>query len=492
MAAATVVAEIDWNNDGDWSDTGEVVTSRVQNRPGIVTVRGRDTIRALGPPAAGSCEFVLNNQSKDYSPEYASSPLYGNLLPGRAVRVRATAPSATGLWGGHLDDLPQDPRLRGGFVRVPALGKLAKLKGVAISTRYYTDVTTSAAFEHTCRMAGLAAAEYTALDTGQTTLTSWWCDQDDAFAMLVKILAAEGPGAAIYEDNTGRITFHSRHYRLLTARCTTSQATFGNAATEPKHSPPFGYEPNLKGVVNECSVERKTATAGTPGTEVWTWTGSVTIAPGATATWDVRASNPGTGYAATFTWTGGGLTHGFVSEDNGAVAASGTHVELRVTNASSPAQAATITAISVTATPYTAVAETVGNTVDTSASRAKYGTRALPGGWAPWPYLDRSVAQGICDAIVNAYQEPRATVRVTVNNGHSTRLTHMLARDISDRVTVVESQTGLNAACHIERIRHAIGEGGRFHATTFDCERIAGDAPGVYDTAVYDTARYGF
>ena len=106
MTSASWKVEIDWNNDGDWGDTGEDVTARVLNNPGIVVERGRDQIRALAPPMAGRCDFALNNASKDYSPEYASGPLYGNLLPGRAVRVRATAPSATGLWGGHLNPPP--------------------------------------------------------------------------------------------------------------------------------------------------------------------------------------------------------------------------------------------------------------------------------------------------------------------------------------------------------------------------------------------------
>ena len=124
--------------------------------------------------------------------------------------------------------LPQLPLLRGGFVRVPCLGTLSRLKGVKISSNVYTSYRTDQAFSKVCTLAGLSSSEYQALDNGKTTLTLWWCGDDDAFDMLCRILAAEGPGAAIYEDGQGRITFHSRHYRLLTTRSTTSQVTFGN------------------------------------------------------------------------------------------------------------------------------------------------------------------------------------------------------------------------------------------------------------------------
>lgn len=494
MAAATWVAEVDWNNDLDYSDTGETVTTRVQHRDGITTVRGRDTIRALSPPAAGSCDFTLNNASKDYSPENASSPLYGNLTPGRRVRIRTTAPSATNIWKGNLDDLPQQPLLRGGFVKVPALGTLAKLKGTKVSCYLRTNITTSAALAVLFAAAGLAASEYQFLDTGKTTLTLWWCGDDDAFDMMTRILAAEGPGAAIYEDGSGVITFHSRHYRLLTTRCTVSQATFGNASTEPKHAPPFGYQPNLKGVVNQAAITTKVGTLAGSATTVWTWTGSIQCAVGTPLYFDINLSEPAEQFTSAITFdTGGLLTTIGNYDDGGANPAKGTRVYLQVINNSAGGQTVTITAISVSAKVYSSATEIVRNTADTSASQAKYGSRALPTSYNPWPYIDSLVARDFADAIVGAYKEPRASVDITVNNGHATRLTHQLAREISDRVTVQESQTGMNGAVIIERIRHEIKAGGRDHKTTFSCEKVgAHDNWLIWDVGTWDTNLWAF
>lgn len=489
MTKAAIAVSVDWNGDGDWSDTGETVTTRVLHNPGIVVERGRDQIRALAPPMAGQCNFSLNNQSKDYSPENASSPLYGNLIPGRAIKITA---NGSDLWRGYVDDLPQQPRLRGGSVQVPGLGTLAKLKGTLINSYLYTNITTDVAFAHVCRLAGLTlTTHYTALDTGKTTLTAWWCNQSDAFAMLVSILAAEGPGAAIYESPSGVITFHSRHYRLLTSRCTTSQATFGNANTEPKHSPPFGYEPNLKGVVNQCAITVGTATAASP-TVVYTWAGSVQVIAGQTTVFPISLTAPAVTFSASFTFSGGGLTYAFKSE-TGLSAASGAYVELRVDNASSTGQPATVTGISVTATPYTLTSETVSNSVDTSASQAKYGLKKLGSNWTPWPYISPLVGRDFCNAIVNAYQEPRSTVTVTVKNANSTRLTQQLAREVSDRITVQESQTGISGDVYIERIKHTITEGGLFHTTELGCEKAGSYADWFrFNVSSFNTGRFGF
>lgn len=491
MTAATWVIAIDWNNDGDWSDTGETVTSRVQHNPGITVTRGRDQLRELAAPLAGTCDFSLNNASKDYSPENASSPLYGNLIPGRAIKITANGPD---IWRGYLDDLPQQPRLRGGSVGVPGLGTLAKLKGATINSHLYTNITTDVAFAHVCRLAGLTlTTHYAALDTGKTTLTAWWCNQSDAFAMLVSILAAEGPGAAIYESPSGVITFHSRHYRLLTSRCTTSQATFGDGTTEPKHSPPFGYEPNLKGIVNQCAVEVKTATAATPSV-VWSWTGSIQCVVGETLVFPISLTAPAHTFTSAITKTGGGITTAFAGESGGAVAAAGAaYVELRIDNADTGGQPATITAISVTATPYTLTSETVRNSVDTSDSQDKYGLKKLGSNWTPWPYISPLVGRDFCNAIVNAYQEPRATVTVTVKNANSTRLTQQLAREVSDRITVQEAQTGINGDVFIERIKHTITEGGLFHTTQFGCEK-AGTYVDYFQFGVdsFNVGRFGF
>jgi len=74
---------IDWNNDDDYLDTGEDVTSRTLR---VEFSRGRDYASQLtGRSVGGRLTAVLNNESGDYNSFNSSSPIYGNILPGRKV-----------------------------------------------------------------------------------------------------------------------------------------------------------------------------------------------------------------------------------------------------------------------------------------------------------------------------------------------------------------------------------------------------------------------
>lgn len=86
MPTAEYEALVDWNADGDYSDTGETVTSRVLKHTPVRLRRGLGGTRAIEAVAAGELTYELNNVSKDYSSLYASSPLYGNVKQGRRTQ----------------------------------------------------------------------------------------------------------------------------------------------------------------------------------------------------------------------------------------------------------------------------------------------------------------------------------------------------------------------------------------------------------------------
>ena len=87
MAQAQWQVLIDWNDDGDFSDPDEDVTAAVL---GLTLEHFRDL--AAGHIEAARLELELKNDDHKYSPPNGSSPLFGDLKPGRRVWVRAAYP----------------------------------------------------------------------------------------------------------------------------------------------------------------------------------------------------------------------------------------------------------------------------------------------------------------------------------------------------------------------------------------------------------------
>ena len=87
MAQAKWLVCVDWNDDGDFSDTNEDVTSDVL---GLTLEQFRDL--ASDHIEAARLELELKNDDHKYSPPNSSSPLSGNLSPGRKVWLRAAYP----------------------------------------------------------------------------------------------------------------------------------------------------------------------------------------------------------------------------------------------------------------------------------------------------------------------------------------------------------------------------------------------------------------
>ena len=74
---------IDWNRDGDFTDTYDNITDRIISANWFL---GMDEAY-MDAADASSLMLTLNNSDRRYSPEYAASPLSGSLVPFRPVRM---------------------------------------------------------------------------------------------------------------------------------------------------------------------------------------------------------------------------------------------------------------------------------------------------------------------------------------------------------------------------------------------------------------------
>lgn len=480
--AAQFKVYVDWLNDGDFTDAGDDVTGRTLDGRTPITIRyGRDQARALSPIAVGEAHYELDNTSRDYSPDNTGSPLNGLVQPGRPTLIQATVSGTTyTLFNGQFDDFTVQPDVEQHSIDVTCLDALAKLKGVLVSTELYSGLRTGDAVNYLLDAAGWPTS-LRDIDAGASYLPWWWLDGDDAYDALLQLVDSEGPAALVTVDTTGRIVFRDRHHRLLRSASTTVQSTWRSGGDiEPVVTAPADYNHGWKEIINSVSFDvpnrRLDAT-----TAVWNQDDQISIADGDTA--QITASGTSAFTAALvpvqdtdFTVTG--------TVSVALSRTSGGSTTILITASGGPA---VVTGLQLRAKPLDTVS-TATVTVEDPASIAQFGRRSLPDARTP-VWASRYDAQAIGELIVGRRGQRVPTITVSMVGTDPARLGQQLNRDLSDRVHMIETHTGLDADCHIEQITHTVTEGGLDFRTTFGLEKVA--AP-VAAPITFDVAGRGF
>lgn len=589
--------QIDWNDDGDFNDTGEDVTARLISTQDLTTVRGKDQLRLLAPPMAGAFNCELDNRSRDYSAENAGSPIFSALHPGHKLRVTLTAGSILyPLFTGILDDLPQHPEFGKWTVEAPALGSLSRLRGKKITTELLESVTTDEAMTAVLDAAGWPALERS-LQVGLTTLDWFWADNEDAFDVIATLLLTEGPGASVYENAVGYFIFENRHSRLTQVASTTSQFTF----TDQDYIIHSQYDSGIQDIINQVEVGVTTRTEKDESV-VWQYGKPLILGPSETRVVRAVASDPfksaqvpdpdaginavqrlsiigtspqirlsfrdeqtGDIGPASITPTAiqtaleglGTIGSGNVSVAYALIApdllkfditfqgdfahqpiellgvsgvgTTGKPLEVKIVDQivgvvddydllAGAISSLTLSATSGQSIEITIVADAAGayidklqmravlvstdstkrflNTVDANDSIAKYGLHP----YSPSTRQEITEEQAIqlADNIIRYYKDPRPMIVFDVAGTDGTIQLQQLTRQISDRITIVDDQTGVNDDYFIERIAHRITAGPHIF-TQFGCEKAGegtiggggGDVIAVVGSAIVGTSQVG-
>jgi hypothetical protein len=487
---ATYTVEVDWNNDGDWSDANETVTSRVIESVSITL--GRDQARAFSPVAPGTMSFSLNNRSRDYYPDNSGSPIGSNLKPGRAVRCQATYSATTyGLYRGFTEDFTISPARNERKVSFTCSDALARLRNTTISTGLSEGIRTGDAIDLVLAAAGWTGGIDT--DIGATVIRYWWAEQTDALSAIQQLVASEGSPALVYIDPAnGNFCFRDRHHRLTRTASTTSQTTLRDTGAEPKFSHLTDYQAGWSDVINDITLQVDERQAQRILSQVWTMDERISVGASATLTIEVQASDPFRGAVTPVAGTDYNVLTGSVSS----VSLSRTSGQSTVISITAGASGATIDALVLRAYSIPVV-RSVKIRASDATSITDYGSRGLPDDLQP-VWAGRYDAQALADLYVLQRKQRLPIMQVTVAGAaDATRLTQCLARTLSDRITIVDAVTGINADFFIERVQHEIdaSQGGRIHATTFGLERVPA-APAtagfILGTSVLNTGVLGY
>jgi hypothetical protein len=480
---ATYRNSVDWDATGDYTTTGDNVTDRSLDERTPVTIRyGRDQARQFSPTSPGQMAYELDNRSGDYSPENASSPLAGKVLPNRPVQLQATFSATTyTLYTGYLDNFQLKPAIEERSIDVTCVDALGRLQGVTVSTEVYQGIRTGDAINYVLDAAGWPTT-LRDIDAGVSYLPFWWAGKDDAFSAIMKLADSDGSAALITVDPSGRIVFRDRHHRLTRSASLTSQATWRSSVTEPVISAPVTYDHGWQEIINFASVPVSVRSIASDASVVWSTPGLLTIAPGDSLEIEaggssafINAITPTTD--VDYTEVSGSVTGVSLSRRSGA----STVIKIRSLGG------VTIQDLQLRAYPLNSTDVTV--TVQDTTSISQYGPRSIPTDRLP-EWTNIYDAQAILQTIVGKRSQRVPTITVTMRGaGGTARLNECLNRDLSDRVHVTESLTGLDSDCFIEQIQHQIGAGGSEHVTTFGVEKIPTQ---VTNPLTFDKSGAGF
>lgn len=456
---------IDWQNN-DWASPFADVTARVLDQRTPVTIRyGRDQARQLSPIAGGELNCQIDNRSGDYSPENASSPLAGYVTPGRRVSFMATTSSTeTVLYSGYLDDFDIKPGLNDQSVPVTCIDALGRLKGQKVTTPLYQGIRTGDAINYLLDAVGFPSAKRD-IDPGVSYLPYWWLDDTDAYDALMQLIDSDGPAALATFDGQRNFVFRDRHHKLTRSASLTAQATWRSAVTEPVMSDPLTYNHGWKEIVNSVTVEVPVRNPG-DFTDVWSAQGLITVVAGTTLTINAHATDPFINAATPTEGDGYTTLAGSVTVSISQTSGQSTVISLTAAAGND----AVIQGLTLRATTITSTSVVV--TVEDSVSIGLHGRKSYAEGRLPvWANVYDAAAIG--RLIVAQRGERLPTLQVTMRGaGSRLRLAQCLHRDLSDRVHVTESLTGLDADFFVEQISHTISQGGAEHVTTFGLEKV--------------------
>ena len=500
MATTSYSLYVDWSGDGDFGDTGEVITGLVLS---VDTERGKDFPSQLtGKSIAGKLVAVLNNESGIYSPFLSSGDLYGNLLPGRKVQLIAaynetftyTFPFTfmnTPIWTGYLDSIVPDVQV--GNVKI---AKLTALGGLGLVAQRETRLAlqsskrTDELMETVLTDTGWSADDLD-LEEGRTTVTKFFSASGNSLKILRQIEDTES--GFFWEKMDGKIKFEDRYFRVTNARSNTSVLTFTDADDATYSYETIRQEDPLPSIFNVFEAECVTYSVGSLAV-LWTHgeTGSdsPTIDPGESFTFyalyppitDGIAASEVAGQVSVNAWTTPASTTDYTA--NAASDGSGTNLTSSIgvsTTKTSNQMKITLTNNHASTTAYITKLQARGTTLVTSdgtrvaaedaTSITAFKKRHYKSSAKWFPTVKE--AQNWCNLNLSNYKDPspRLTISYTAGKSQDT-LFAALDLDISDRVTVTatgdRTKLGINEDFMVENIRHQITEGNTLHRVIFE------------------------
>lgn len=123
---------------------------------------------------------------------------------------------------------------------------------------------------------------------------------------------------------------------------------------------------------------------------------------------------------------------------------------------------------------------------ETASSEAKFQKRTLN---LQGKYMsDTDVADGVTKIALERYKDPQGEITIVVEDSTSTLRTQLLTREISDRITALNTKLGINSDYFIDHMQHEIIPGGqKRHTATYKLKDTSNEDFWVLDFSALGT-----
>lgn len=221
-----------WHAWFDWDNDGIYESDEANRLLRLTTLRGRKSL--LDAPYVGKATLTLDNSDQRFNPWNISSPLYGNVKPGRRVKITVTIGGTTySVFAGRIDLPKQIVSTAGTAPRdivITAMDGWDWLRAQQVNVALFAGILTGDAIVEVLSAAGwiesgvwilgtsqlgittvLGGAGYSEqydIDAGVDTIPYWFTEDESAAAAINDLVDSEVGRAEI--DADGKFIFRSR------------------------------------------------------------------------------------------------------------------------------------------------------------------------------------------------------------------------------------------------------------------------------------------
>lgn len=437
--------DIDWDNDGYFS--GENEAYYMQR---LKVVRGRkNSLKSSGnglePIPPGEFQATLLNTSGRYDPYNSSSPLYPNVMPGCAFRLRVND-DLTGtvypIMTGRLTDIrPLDERSN--KVTIKGIDDLQSFKDNAVMTAIYSNIDFDTAAGYVLDQAGWSSVNRD-IASSIETIGVWYARGKSAYEELNDL--AEATLGRFFMSADGLATFHTRHVSPVPSY-TLSESDIQRGIAVPQ---PWDVVRNHI----QANINTRTAQATS---ELWRLQDKPSVAVGASITFwatytynnfPCAAQNVVTPVATTdytMNTNSGGTGTNLTASFTVTATKYGDRTKLVVTNNS--ANVGYITLLKLRGDPLT-VPSVTQMTADDTGSIAIYKTRSflLDNPWLQSSNTGKDLVGFLRDSMADAKAFPAVRVKDNPSKQFSV--------DLFDRITLSFTSKGISGDYFVSYIEH--------------------------------------